>query len=165
MSLVDERVNRDFGFKGFFQLRVPQDLFAKMRYDYERMRREPLNAYPAFDFFVTANHLVDWIWPSSGRKQQKLDRAADAIARICEHLADGAKHFILTTPHCGVAHVDHCDGPFDPEILDPETFDTEGRLLIELESTEAAELGARTMTAIEFAGKVLDYWTRRGVSA
>jgi hypothetical protein len=30
------------------------------------MIAEPLNAFPAWDFFVTANQLIDWIWPSAG---------------------------------------------------------------------------------------------------
>jgi hypothetical protein len=37
------RVQGDYGFKGFFNIRDPQALFEKMRYDYGRMIGEPLN--------------------------------------------------------------------------------------------------------------------------
>src|SRR5262249_48685067 len=62
---------------------------------YHRMLAEPLNAFPAWDFFVTANHLVDWIWPSAGSAQHRVERRWGTIPRICEHLANGAKHFII----------------------------------------------------------------------
>jgi hypothetical protein len=162
MSNTDPRAAKDHGFGGFFQLRSPQDLLAKMRYDFERMQSEPLNVCPAFDFFVTAHHLVDWIWPSAGRKQQKANRMADAIPRVCEHLANGAKHFLLTARHDAVSRLDADKGAFDPDGFDSRAFDT-GVLWIELESDEAAELGAPRFTPIRLAQLVLEYWERRGV--
>jgi hypothetical protein len=162
MIKTDPRAAKDHGFGGFFQLRFPQDLLAKMRYDFERMQREPLNVYPAFDFFVTAHHLVDWIWPSAGREQQKANRMADAIPRVCEHLANGAKHFILTARHEAVSRLGAAKGAFDHARIDSHAFDTRG-LWIELESDEAVELGAPRFTAIKLAQLVLEYWERRGV--
>ena len=162
MSKTDPRAAKDHGFGGFFQLRSPQDLLAKMRYDLERMRREPLNVFPAFDFFVTAHHLVDWIWPSAGREQQKANRMADAIPRVCEHLANGAKHFILTARHEAVSRLDAAKGAFDLAGFDSYAFVT-GGLWIELEPDEAAELDAPRLTAIKLAQLVLEYWERRGV--
>jgi hypothetical protein len=153
-------VIRDYGFNGFFQLCDPHRLFKKLRYDYDRMLADPLNEFPAWDFFLTANHLVDWIWPSAGTKQHQLDRAADAIPRICEHLADGAKHFILNRAHTAVSALDHIvDGPFDSE-LDPSSFDT-GGLFITLERAEAVELGVERITAQDLARRVLVYWGKR----
>lgn len=159
----DPRAAKDYGLGGFFQLRFPQDLFAKMRYDYERMKREPMNVYPAFDFFVTANHLVDWIWPSAGREQLKKNRAEHAIPRICEHIANGAKHFLLTAPHNAVAGLKATHGAFDPAAFDSNAFDTSG-LFIDLKPDEAAAFGAERITAIDLAQRVLEYWEGRGVA-
>ena len=39
-------------------------------HDLERMRGGPEDAYAAFDFFVTADHIVDWLlpdWPDSSQ--------------------------------------------------------------------------------------------------
>lgn len=43
---VFPRVPGDYGFNGFFDVRDPQALFQKMKYDYTRMVAEPLNVYP-----------------------------------------------------------------------------------------------------------------------
>ncbi len=72
----------DYGFRGFFALRTPQDLLAKLRHDHARLVDNPIDSYAAFDFFVTANHLVDWIWPSATRTQQRDNRRAETIPRI-----------------------------------------------------------------------------------
>jgi hypothetical protein len=46
--------------KGFAKIRSVGDLFAKLQHDLHRMHNDPLNEYAAFDFFVTAEHMVDW---------------------------------------------------------------------------------------------------------
>jgi hypothetical protein len=89
----------DYGFRGFFELRTPHDLLKKMQRDHSRLEANSLDAYAAFDFFVTANHLVDWVWPSATRQQLRDNREDVPLLRVCEHLADGAKHFLLTRPH------------------------------------------------------------------
>src|SRR3990170_7760337 len=127
------RVQGDCGFNGFFNVRDPQALFEKMRYDYGRMIAEPLNVFPAWDFFVTANHLIDWIWPSAGSTQHRKERRWEAIPRICEHLANGAKHFIVNREHRAVAEIERVQGAFDAAAFDASAFDTE-RLLITLVS-------------------------------
>jgi len=49
--------------KGLFQLQTARDLLAKLGHDYERLRNSPNDAYVAFDFFVTAEHILDWLHP------------------------------------------------------------------------------------------------------
>ena len=44
-------------FGGFFALGTPADLLKKLRHDF---------SYAAFDFFVTAEHLLDWKYPDDG---------------------------------------------------------------------------------------------------
>jgi hypothetical protein len=153
-------VDGDYGFRGFFALRTPQDLLAKLRHDHARLADNPIDSYAAFDFFVTANHLVDWIWPSATHAQQRDNRRTETIPRICEHLADGAKHFLLDHPHQGVADAAHTDGAFDPAICDPKSFDV-GELVVILEPAEAADIGQSRISALALATIVLAYWSRR----
>ena len=46
---------------GFFDLRSPVDLLDKMRRDFKRLRAAPKDTYAAFDFFVTASHMHEWL--------------------------------------------------------------------------------------------------------
>jgi hypothetical protein len=154
------RVHGDYGFNGFFDVRDPQSLFQKMQYDYGRMIAEPLNVYPAWDFFVTANHLIDWIWPSAGTAQHREERTVEAIPRICEHLANGAKHFILNREHSAVSQLEKVDGAFDSGAFDTSGFETDA-LMITLDAKEAAELGVQRLAAQALARRVLIYWGRR----
>ncbi len=154
------RVRGDSGFNGFFDVRDPQALFKKMRYDYERMMAEPLNVFPAWDFFVTANHLIDWIWPSAGSAQHREERRWEAIPHICEHLANGAKHFIVNREHKAVAQIERTEGAFNAAAFDASVFDA-ARLLITLDPKQAGALGVEQITAADLARRVLIYWGRR----
>lgn len=157
---VRPRVAGDYGFNGFFDLRDPQALFRKMRYDYGRMVADPLNVFPAWDFFVTANHLIDWIWPSAGSAQHRVERRWETIPRICEHLANGAKHFIVNREHSAVTEIERVSGAFDAGAFDSVAFETE-QLVVTLDTKEAIEFGTQQITATDLARRVLLYWGRR----
>ena len=47
-------------FEGFFELQTAQDLLAKLRHDFDRLKKSPMDSYAAFDFFVTAYHMLEW---------------------------------------------------------------------------------------------------------
>ena len=49
--------------KGFGSLQTPLDLLSKLEHDLERMRVSPEDTYAAFDYFVTAEHVIDWAYP------------------------------------------------------------------------------------------------------
>jgi hypothetical protein len=156
--------SKDYGFRGFFELRTPQDLMRKLEHDLERLRINPLDTYAAFDFFVTANHLVDWIWPSSSRAQLRANRREDALPRICEHLADGAKHFLLANPHQGVVATQRIPAAVYGEAeYGVSAFAMPASLQVHLEPDEAAVLGCEVIDVLELATRVLEYWQRRGV--
>jgi hypothetical protein len=46
-------------FNGFAELRIPRDLVKKLQFDLKRVLESPQDQYAAFDFFVTAEHIVD----------------------------------------------------------------------------------------------------------
>src|SRR5690348_10091676 len=73
---------------GFFELATPKDLFQKMESDLAALRKDPSDSYSAFNFFITAEHLPDWLSLKDLRKQTPL-------LRVVSHLANGAKHFQL----------------------------------------------------------------------
>ena len=113
-------------FKGFATLTSPADLLVKMQHDLSRMEQELANPYPAFDFFVTAEHLLDWLYP--GDRESKNDkirgqkRKCEPLLRVTSHLANGAKHFQVTAKrHKSVDSLRVHEGAFDSKVLAPFT--------------------------------------------
>jgi hypothetical protein len=147
--------------KGFATLTSPVELLMKLQHDLSRMEQDLANPYPAFDFFVTAEHLLDWLYPDSAKPTNKQTRAQkrqnEPLLRVTSHLANGAKHFQTTASHHNsVDNLRVHDGAFDAEVFDPGVFDTDC-LLVELQRADATVLGQQ-ITAIELARRVLAYW-------
>jgi hypothetical protein len=45
--------------KGFGDLQWVADLYSKLEHDRRRMKASPEDTYAAFDYFVTAEHIID----------------------------------------------------------------------------------------------------------
>ncbi len=87
------------------KLQTPLDLLAKMEHDYRRILASPGDAYPVFDFFVAAESMADWRYPTDKAKRDAI-RPHDP-GKTVSHLASGAKHFEATaTRHASVAGVE-----------------------------------------------------------
>ena len=82
---------------GLFELRDPRDLLNKARSDLARLRSNPMDTYAAFDFFITARHVPHWLHPNEPRLSEN-HFANHVELRVCRHLADGAKHFVVNDP-------------------------------------------------------------------
>jgi hypothetical protein len=148
-------VSIDYEIRGFFQLETPQDLLTKLRHDHRRLGANPYDSYAAFDFFVTANSLADWV-------RQGTTRRAETIPRICEQLADGTKHFILTSPHRGVSGAMQIPGATSEQATSGATRAAAPRTLaVPLGPAEAAELGQNAISVLDLAAPVLAYWKAR----
>ncbi|MGB8409291.1 MAG: hypothetical protein WCE58_05215, partial [Gallionella sp.] len=78
-----------------FEITTPKQLLEKATHDIERLKGNHLDAYAAFDFFVTARHIPNWVYPNDSAKCDALF-AQYVELRVCRHLGDGAKHFIAT---------------------------------------------------------------------
>ncbi len=140
---------------GLFEIRTPSDLLAKVKRDFVRLRASPNSSDIAFDLFVAARHVPDWV-QSAGGQAASASFAASVELRICRHLADGAKHFAATHPqHKQVLNAVAKPGGFDTEVFDEGVFDT-GRLEIELDprDPDTAALGAR-IDVIDLATAVI----------
>jgi hypothetical protein len=141
--------------RGFSErLQTPNDLLAKMEADYARMVESPRDPFPAFDFFVAAEHIVDWRWPTDGVVRKEV-RSHDP-ARTVSHLASGAKHFTATAPQHrsvrGVATDSAFGAAFDPASFQPSAFQT-GRPALVITMSDGREV-----EATELAALVLAYW-------
>jgi hypothetical protein len=149
---------------GLFELKSVSDLVEKARHDLARLRANPSDTYAAFDFFVTARHVPDWLFPQERAKRDALF-AQFVELRICRHLADGGKHFELTHPQhkqvastaktAGVWGDVWAPGTWAPGVwgdglfinLDPRDQDT-----ISLGTrVSALQLAERVMTIVESA--------------
>ena len=114
--------------------------------------------YAAFDFFVTAEHLVDWHIPNDRQGQRAL-RESETILQVVSHIANGVKHFRATAPqHTSVADVRR-DNYADEGYAD--TGYCGDVLTVELSPDEAALLGFQHIEAYQLALRVFAYWRER----
>lgn len=81
---------------GIFELETAKDLYLKLKRDFSAFEKDQLNSDLAFNFFVTAWHLLEWVYPGDSAKQNQF-RNSNVVLQICEHLAVGAKHFQPTS--------------------------------------------------------------------
>jgi hypothetical protein len=152
------------GFQGLFELRTTNHLFKKLEYDLGRLGQDRTNQYAAFDFFVTAHHMEDWVYPDEGGKQNKGKRkqleARSPLLQICSHIANGSKHFKATAKHHrAVKDTSLRKGAFDSIAFASDAFDT-SRLVISLDENVAKQLSLHTdeIECLVLAEKVLKFW-------
>ena len=62
MTLDDEAEEpKPMATEGLFDLRTPEHLLHMLDWEYAQWQKDPLNTYVAWNFFVTAEHLFDWL--------------------------------------------------------------------------------------------------------
>ena len=153
--------------RGIFDLASPPDLLAKLRREYKRFRGAPDDADHAFNFFVTAEHMLDWLHPgSSGEPRRRAVRTSDPLLETVSHLANGAKHFDRLKPHHkAVSDTTRRGGWFGRHYFAKGYFAreyfAEPTLVVKLSGAAAAKFGS-SVTAIALAGHVLVYWSAPG---
>ena len=77
--------------KGFTpKLQRAEDLLEKLKWDLQRIEKTPSDVYAAFDFFVTAEHIPDWI-------NNKKIKNENELLKVVSHVANGAKHFEVSS--------------------------------------------------------------------
>jgi hypothetical protein len=144
--------------KGFGSLQTPSDLLSKLKHDLERMKASPEDTYAAFDYFVTAEHIIDWAYPDESPKRSEL-RKNERMLEIVSHIANGNKHFQATqSRHKSVEKVtEHggglSPGSFDSNSYDPGSFQFSG-LTISLND-------GSNIYATKLAEKVYEFWRKK----
>jgi hypothetical protein len=79
---------------GLFDLVTADDLCAKLDHDYRRIKASPSDVFAAFDFIVTAWHLLEWKYPGDAERPQREQlKKQHPILALCEHLCVSSKHF------------------------------------------------------------------------
>ena len=149
--------------KGFFTLTTAKDLFLKLEHDLAEVQRNPSDAYAAFNFFVTAEHLLDWLHPGNANKgTRKARRENEPLLALVSHLANGAKHFDIRPHHkslreSGVAFV-----PAPGVHVASRSGHMLGRppypiLYVRLDGAAAAKYG-KLVDVVKLAEEVYRYW-------
>lgn len=149
-------------FHGFFELQTSQDLLEKLRRDFHKLREAPLDSDAAFNFFVTAEHMLDWIYPKrSGKKQRETERRSSILLKVISHLANGAKHFEVEASHHESVRETQRSGlrMFMPRMFRTRLLSHLSRsfLVVTLDGQAAREYGPKIRLQ-DLAEKVIAYW-------
>ncbi|HEV8339587.1 MAG TPA: hypothetical protein VGR25_08015 [bacterium] len=80
--------------KGWFGLKAPTDLLAKLQREAKRVEDAPLDPDHAFNFCITGYHLLDWTYGKG--KSKVLEQ--EPLLKVLYDLANGIKHFELERP-------------------------------------------------------------------
>ena len=152
--------------QGTFGLKGPLDLLGKLRRDLEQLKSNPTSSDLAMNFFVTAEHMKDWLYP--GRANQKnRERLEDSslLLQVCSHIANGAKHFqVEAKHHSSVSGTVKAGGfwgaGFWASRFWSSSFWSQGSLLVHLKG-EAARLFGEKVSAIDLAEQLIAFWEAR----
>jgi hypothetical protein len=155
---------------GFFDLMTPQDLLQKLEREYVRWTADPLNVDLAWNFFVTAEHLPDWLARTGPGMPGGLTITAvkrdSPLLRICSHIANGGKHFRPRAEHTSVDRtVCEMTGYVEEDYIDDDYYAEELALRIYLAPHEVFALQqagvpviAVDIDALWLAAQVLEFW-------
>jgi len=78
----------------WFHLQTAGDLYKKLKWGYE-LRKNAVRmtrVLPAWNFFVTADHIVDWLDVEEKDQGWRRKRKTERILRIVNDLSTGAEH-------------------------------------------------------------------------
>lgn len=140
------------------KLQSAQDLLGKLERDFERIKGDPHDADAAFDFFVTAEHLGEWL-PGKNPLAHDGGHGGSGLLEVVCHLANGAKHFEATSPrHQSVRDVTDRGGAFQSNAFQANAFDV-GGLAVEHNGFDARAPGK--IDVLTLASDVLAFWKAR----
>src|SRR5882724_5120527 len=109
--------------KGLFDLQTYEHLLHKLEWEYTQWQGDPLNTYRAWNFFVTAEHLPDWLARTGPRLPTGFSygkfKQEQPLLRICSHLASGGKHFRPRDMHKSVSSTRQQPGWVKPGWVKP----------------------------------------------
>jgi hypothetical protein len=146
--------------RGWGHLQSAADLARNVQRDLKRLQALPGSTDVAYDFFVTAFHVIDWVYPTSKTERKHL-QAEEPLLDIAGHLCNGAKHFEAKQWN----QVDRMSqrgryfppGYFNPNLFAVGYFRSPG-LTITLTAAEATRFGATELEALVVAKKICEFW-------
>ncbi len=133
--------------RGFTKkLEKADDLLKKLEFDLKRLENSPSDAYAAFDFFVTAEHIPDWIKNIAIKKENEL-------LMVVSHIANGAKHFeVSDSRHKSVTNIEIREYPWPDESGKPGQH-----IFISFNLQDGAVSGLE-LSALLMARQVYQFW-------
>ena len=134
----------------FFDLISPSQLFEKLKADLVTLE-ETHESQAAFNFFVTAEHLPDWLRLRHLVKQ-------NAALRVVSDIASGAKHFLIDSDRHKSVRAAEKDEYFAEDYVENGYVAPE--LVIHLEDfeRESLQLPLPQISAVELGKMVVDFW-------
>jgi hypothetical protein len=153
---------------GVFDLTKPSDHLEKLRREFRRLDDSPFDVDHAFNFFVTAEHMLDWIHSgTAGRAHRDALRNGEPLLQLVSHIASGAKHFDRLSPrHQSMTGSSTSGGYFPHGWFSRNWFArgyfAEASIQISLSGPVAQTLGCSTISAVDLARHVLSYWSATG---
>jgi hypothetical protein len=150
--------------EGFFELQTLENLLHKLEWEYAQWQDDPLNTYRAWNFFVTAEHLPDWLARTGSRLPKgfsyKKLKQEQPLLRVCSHLASGGKHFRPRDEHKSVASTREQPRAFFEPGAFIEGFFESPALMVDLSPNEQQALSSpsASIEAFSLATDVLAFW-------
>ena len=157
-------------YEGMAYLKTAKDLLYKLKHDLKRLKDEPANAYAAFDFFITAEHLFDWKYKDfsepheekeiklRGKRKCKVKNNRQLL-KLISHIGSGAKHFVATDArHKSVTSIEN------EQYLEPGYCQSDyvaGEIVINLSDREAKLFIKQQISAVELATETYKYWSAK----
>jgi hypothetical protein len=150
---------------GLFDLVTADDLCAKLDHDYRRVKADSADVFAAFDFIMTAWHLLEWKYSGDNAKAQRASLCQQyPVLELCEHLCVSGKHYEPTNPKLQSVQGTFRHSPWKRGVWAQGVWGKgtwQDGLVIELSSTAKQMFGDR-LTMEQFADLVLQFWRGPG---
>jgi hypothetical protein len=150
---------------GLFDLVTADDLCAKLDHDYRRVKASPSDVFAAFDFIVTAWHLLEWRYSGKAAKPQRDQLLQQyPIPGLCEHLCVSGKHFAPTDPNLQAVQGSFRKSVWRRGVWAPGTWAHSAwrdELVVDLAGAAKAAFGD-SITMARLADLVMDFWRGAG---
>lgn len=141
--------------KGFVELSTINDYCGKLKYDYNQFKLDGDNVYIAFNFFLTAYHLIDWLFEGKYNDKDRERINKEPIIRICSNIANGIKHFETDKKrHNSIKEIER-EKCVEDGYVEQGYFDEP--IMIRLDDTLERQFG-KEIPIIELADRVMDFW-------
>jgi hypothetical protein len=133
-------------------LKTAADLLHKLERDYARLQQDPDNVDAAYNFFVTAENLPEWVKDKAFK--HKIQQQ-ETLLTICNELATGAKHFTSGKQRPAVAAATRY-GYVEEGYVEPGYV--RDQLIVYLNPDQAAQLGHEAIDVRDLASQVPVFW-------
>lgn len=148
--------------ESWFRLRTPEDLLAKLKAEAELLRQHPEDSYLAFNFFVTAFHIIEWIHPGNSNKRLRKSLVDnEPLLQVLSHIANGTKHLEIDPDHHNAVKStggapSWAEAPNFGRNLGKRVVNQKA-LFIRLQGGAAKRIGA-TISVTDLADKAVAFW-------